>query len=57
MDYKVTITITENDKGNHDIDIETEGLEADDLPSLFDYLTPKITMRHKTTNKTFQLVK
>lgn len=59
MDCKVTITITDNSRDGedlHDIDIETEGIEADDLPNLFDYLTPKITMRHKINNKTFQLV-
>jgi hypothetical protein len=48
MNVKVLIEITEKDKEKdvHDIDIEVEGIEVDDLPNLFDYLTPKITMRH-----------
>jgi len=47
MNLKVIIEMTETAKDLHDIDIEVEGIEVDDLPNLFDYLTPRIVMRHK----------
>jgi len=47
MNLKVIIEMTETAKDLHDIDIEVEGIEVDDLPNLFDYLTPRIAMRHK----------
>jgi hypothetical protein len=43
--YKIVIDIIEKAPNLHDVIIKTEGLDPEQLPSLFNYLTPKIVAK------------